>query len=121
LSPSSIAAGTGTTNVTLTVVLPQTSASMQPNSDFGRKLAPLSLALLLLPFTGRLRKSRKRLARSLSMLFLLIAGISAMAGLSGCGGYSSGYFGQPQKSYTILVTGTSGSLSHSTPVTLTIE
>jgi hypothetical protein len=43
-----------------------------------------------------------------------------MAGLSGCGA-TSGFFGQAEKTYNVLITATSGSLSHSTSVTLTIQ
>jgi trimeric autotransporter adhesin len=43
-----------------------------------------------------------------------------MAGLSGCG-TNNGFFGQPSQTYTITVTATSGTLSHATTVTLTIE
>jgi hypothetical protein len=84
------------------------------------RLAPFSLALLLLPFAGRLRKSSKRLGRLLTVLLLLGAGMAAMAGLSGCGS-NTGYFAQAQRSYTITVTVGSGSLSHSTTGTLIIE
>jgi hypothetical protein len=53
------------------------------------------------------------------MLLLLASGIGATVGLSGCAG--NGYFGQPPQNYTVTVTGTSGTLSHSATVTLTVE
>ena len=43
-----------------------------------------------------------------------------MAGLTGCSA-TGGFFGQPEKTYTATVTATSGTLSHSTTVTLTVE
>jgi hypothetical protein len=43
-----------------------------------------------------------------------------MAGLSGCGA-TSGFFGQPTQTYTMTVTATSGTLSHATTITLTLE
>jgi hypothetical protein len=46
--------------------------------------------------------------------------LAAVAGLSGCGS-TGGFFGQAQKSYTVTVTATSGALSHTTNVTLTVE
>jgi ABC-type glycerol-3-phosphate transport system substrate-binding protein len=55
------------------------------------------------------------------LLLLLLAGIAAATGLSGCGGTPSGSFGQAPANYTIQVTGTSINLIHSTSVTLTIE
>jgi CSLREA domain-containing protein len=121
-SPSAtIAAGTGATTVTLTI---QTDASAQNSPGWGgsltSKLAPFSMALLLLPFVGRLHKAGKRFSRMLSILLLLAAGAAAVAGLSGCGS-TIGFFGQPQKSYTVGVTATSGMLSHTSNVTLTVE
>jgi hypothetical protein len=119
-SPATLAAGSGTTTVTLTIQIPQTGAALQPTHDLGRRLAPFALALLLLPFAGRLRRAGRRLGRAASLLLLLGAGLAAAAGLSGCGS-SSGFFGQQQTTYTVTVTGTSGVLSHSTTVTLTVE
>jgi hypothetical protein len=124
LTPSSLAAGAGTTNVTLTIQLPQTVAVEHPASSAPVKLAPsiapFALALLLLPVAGRMRKAGRRFNRVLSVLLLLIAGLAAMAGLSGCGS-GTGFYGQQQTSYTVTLTATSGALSHSTTVTLTVE
>ena len=124
LTPSSLAAGAGTTNVTLTIQLPQTVAVEHPPSSAPVKLAPsiapFALALLLLPVAGRMRKAGRRFNRVLSVLLLLIAGLAAMAGLSGCGS-GTGFYGQQQTSYTVTLTATSGALSHSTTVTLTVE
>jgi hypothetical protein len=133
-SPSTLAAGAGSTTVTLTVNIPQTQASVAPYSlpagpqfaanshGNGRgglvgRLAPLGLALLLLPFAGRLRRTRKRLGRMMLMLLLAASGVATMAWIGGCGGGSS----TQQQSYTVTVTGASGALSHSTTVTLTVE
>ncbi len=128
LLPATIAAGAGTTTVTLTIQTAQGGTTVGQvstgaggaNGSLASRLAPFSLALLLLPFVGRLRKTSKRFTRLLTLLLLAGAGALAMAGVSGCGS-NVGYFGQTQKSYTVTVTGTMGTLSHSTNVTLTVE
>jgi DNA-binding beta-propeller fold protein YncE len=115
ITPQVLPAGSSLTNVTLTVQLSKTTALLHR----GERLTPVSLALLLLPFSRRIRRRAGRLGRLVAMLLLFVAGAAGVAGMTGCGsaGDSSG---QPQ-SYTITITGTSGTLSHSTTVTLNVQ
>jgi hypothetical protein len=114
-----IAAGSGTTAFTLTVTTANSIARMQEKPfNSLRKMAPFSLALLLLPFMGRMRR---RLPGTLRAVILLGAVLAGVAGMSGCGNNSSGYFGHGVTNYTIVVTANSGTLSHSTSVTLTVQ
>jgi hypothetical protein len=81
----------------------------------------IALGLLVLPFLGGIRHSRKWLRR-LALLTIVFAGMGGMSMLTGCGGGGGGGGGgsQPQ-TYTITVTATSGALSHSTTVTLIVQ
>jgi hypothetical protein len=113
-----------TSNTQLTVQMPQSLALTQPNGAAGgnpaRRLAPFSLALLILPFAGRMRRAGKRLGRAAFVLLLLVASMAAMAGLSGCGSPSV-FFTQQLESYSVTVTVSAGALSHSMPITLVVE
>ncbi|ACO34549.1 Ig-like domain repeat protein [Acidobacterium sp.] len=124
-SPAVIPAGAGTTQVTLTIQVPKTLAALRaPALPHGT--APTYLGLLLLPpvfgvrrRTMRSASGRRKALRRQRVLVGLLA-LTALASMIGCG-YQSGYFGQQQKTYTITITGTSGALSHSTSVQLTVE
>jgi hypothetical protein len=83
-------------------------------------VAPYALALLLLPFAGRLRRAAKGMGRMLVILLMAGASLVAIACVSGCGS-SVGFFGQQQATHTVTITATSGSLVHTSPVTLTVE
>jgi hypothetical protein len=122
LTPTTISSGSGPVTVTLTVTVPNYGTRLQPGQahPLGSKWAPLTLALLLLPFAGRMRRSRKQLGRWLAVLLLLLSGITGSVGLSGCGS-GSGFFAQAPQTYIITISGTSGSLTRSTTVTLTVE
>jgi sugar lactone lactonase YvrE len=104
----------------LAVQTPSAVARLEPGAELHRTLPPVLLGLLLLPLAGVRRRLGKTLGRTIFTLLLLLAGASAMAGLSGCGA-NSGFFGQPSQTYTMTVTATSGSLSHATTVTLTLQ
>ena len=119
LSPSSAAAGAGATNFTLAAATSNTIVSNRPES-LARKLAPFSIALMLLPLLG-FRRGRKGWQRILSILLLLAGSLAATSSLSGCNSLHSGYFGQAPKTFTLTVMGTAGTLTNSTSVTLTIE
>jgi hypothetical protein len=112
-SPKTIPTGSGTTNVTLTIQTPDYPVG--PWSQVrGRRGITLALGIfgtLLLPF-GRKRRclgmQLKRVAFMASLFF-------ALASLSGCGS------GWKTQSYTITVTASSGSLSHSVNASLTSQ
>ena len=119
-SPSAnIAAGATAATVILKIQTAQLTIAQNSPSSGGRlasRLAGISLALLLLPFVARFRRAGKRFGRMLSVLLLLIAGMAAVVGMDGCIGRIS-----PPQSYKVVVTATSGTLSHTSNVTLTVE
>jgi hypothetical protein len=144
-SPSALLQGTGSQQVVLTITAPivfsqlapmqinplhnsgmtmqsaQTAGTLAtPTTSTARTLAPLALALLLLPFAGRLRKHSRRFSRLLTIAVLVLAGLGATAALTGCGSNPSLYT-PTAHSYTVTLTGTSGTLSHSTTFTVTIQ
>ena len=113
-------ANTTLQNLTLSFNVPAQSASATRRFTPLRTIPPILWGILLLPFAARLRRTGKRLARVLSLPLLALAGVAAIATLSGCGS-NNGFFGQPQQTYTITVTATTGTLTHSSQVTLTVQ
>src|ERR1700675_195013 len=115
-SPTTISSGSSSSSSTLTISV----ASMPPGGGgygtFGMALLP-GLGVFGTLLTTRKRKplTRKSIL-SMSLLGLLLL-ISLFA--IGCGSSSKGSTGPSQ--VTVMVTGTSGSLTHSTPVTITIN
>jgi sugar lactone lactonase YvrE len=120
ITPNTLPAGSSLTNVTLSIQLPQVTASLDRKQSPNRGIPPTLWSILLLPFAGRLRRAGKKLSKTFCFLLLLGASLVAMVGLSGCGS-GNGFFGQQEGTYTVRVTATSGKLSHSTTVTLTVE
>jgi sugar lactone lactonase YvrE len=115
-SPASIPAGAGATTVTLTVTVPATAAVQLPPNPFRSSSSRLALGLILLPIALLRRRNLRNLSRLASILLLLLGG-AVLAGVSGCGGSS----GPPPQTYNLTVTATSGALSNSTALTLTVE
>ncbi len=119
-SPSTIQAGSSPVNVTMTVNLPNTAVLGRPNLPSRQPEWPVWFALIALPLGGRLRKSRRRRLVVLVSFFSLVTAF----GISGCaGGSSDGSVGSPiaPETYTLTVTASSGSLTQSTVVTLTVK
>jgi Abnormal spindle-like microcephaly-assoc'd, ASPM-SPD-2-Hydin/Bacterial Ig-like domain (group 1) len=116
----SFPANTSFTGFSLTIQPPSATALLNNKDVPARKFPPVLWGILLLPFVGGMRRISKRLGKTVSILMVMVVGLTAAVALSGCGS-SNGFFGQPQKTYTVTVTATSGTLSHSTNLTLTVE
>jgi hypothetical protein len=110
--PATVTPGSAAATSTLTV---QTAAPTLVATGSGWKLATPVLALIGLFFVPG-----KRRRRWLTLGVLLIASLSALTALSGCGG-GFALPGAASQSYTITVTGTSGADVQTTTVQLTVQ
>jgi hypothetical protein len=86
-APSSLAAGSDPTSFTLSVQAPQT-AMLEQRTRSGASFGFVVTGMLLAPFFGRLRRSRKWLQRA-AILVVLASGVATLTSLTGCGGGSS--------------------------------
>jgi uncharacterized repeat protein (TIGR01451 family) len=121
VSPSSVMLGSSAVTSTLTITAPATLAALAFPQDEGSHytiyagILPLpALSLVVMGLFSHKSKNRRR-------GFLLVGGsaIVLFAMLAGCGG--GGSTPAPTQNYTVTVTATSGSLQHSTTVSLTVQ
>ena len=108
--PATLTPGSAGATSTFTVTVPKQTGALRHVSK-----TPFALAVLLLPLAF-LRRTRARPPR---LLLWLLLGLTSFGAISGCG--AGGYFNQPQQTYTITITATSGNLSNSGTVTLTVQ
>ena len=112
---SSVTPGASPAAVTMTVTAPRVLGMVRGHD------APdlAAFGLLLLPLLAT-RRFRRRFRPHLSLAILFFAGFSALIALTGCQG-GNGILSQPEANYTLTVTANSGTLSHSTTVTLNVQ
>ena len=116
--PASVAAGQAATSVSLSIVAPTQLARLERQEGVW---SGVTLALMLLPVSWRMRRMRRRRGgayRWLLTLFLTAGASLAIVSATGCG---SGVGGSQQESFTLTVNGTSGALVHATEITLTVK
>jgi hypothetical protein len=123
--PKTVTPGTTPSTSTMTIQTVVNQGSLHRGLPIGG--GSIAFALLLLPFTRKLRQRATKLKRlhqtTLALTLLLCA--AALGSITGCG-TDTGFFAQPQQNYTITVTGTAtGSngyaLQHSTTIKLTVQ
>jgi hypothetical protein len=122
LNPNSITPGTPAT-LTIATTAPTAAQALpfaNPSRPFNALWLPIAgLALAGISF-GSPRGKKTKLA-SFLLCSLLVAGLVFQAACGGGGGGNGGGGGTPPDSYTITITGKSGSLNHSTTVRLKVQ
>jgi hypothetical protein len=107
-------------DLSISIQLPVPTANAEREDSTSRRFPPVIWGILLLPFAAKLRRAARRLGGTISVFLLLAVGFAGVAGLSGCGS-TTGLFAPPSTTYTMTLTATAGTLSHSTTMTLTVE
>jgi uncharacterized protein (TIGR03118 family) len=114
-NPSTISPGSSASSSTLTV----SAASTAPTGGYGMAVLLPGLGLFGTLLTTRKRKPLS----SKNILWMSLLGLLLLTSLFtlGCGGSNSKQTTAAGSQVTLMVTGTSGSLSHSAPVTITVR
>lgn len=121
-NPQTLSVGAAPAGFTMTVQTTATTAALHRTERISS--GTLAFALLLLPFSGTVRRRARQLGPLSVCLALLGTGI-VTATLTGCGS-GNGFFGQAQKTYTLEVVGTAKganetTLQHVADVQLTLQ
>jgi hypothetical protein len=74
----------------------------------------------MFPFAAS-RRIRRSTRRYFYLFIVLLSGVAATTGLTGCGYNGNGFFGQAPHTYDITITATSGTIQHSVNVTLNVQ
>ena len=122
-SPPTIPSGSQATNVTLTVSVPSSNTARIDPRPSGRPNLPILWSLALLPFVACWRRRWGLRRNGLSLLVLGSVGTLTVTCLSSCGGAGSAKTSSvpPPQSYVLTVQATSGALTSTTTLTLTVE
>jgi uncharacterized protein (TIGR03118 family) len=119
-SPATISPGSTAASSTLTVTA---AAITPPGGRYGVAAMALlpGLGLLGTVFTARRRKLGVSKGTSVLMMAGLVVLVVGMTFTVACGNYSSHSTSTTSSQATVMVQGTSGSISHSIPVTITVQ
>jgi hypothetical protein len=113
---ATVTPGLGPTTTAMTVTTSPTFAMSKPSHGANQ----IFYGLLLLPLLGlgKVRRKLRTLPKGISYCLAALVLLGGLGAVTGCGG---GYYGPQPKTCTITITGTSGTLTHSTTVTVTVR
>lgn len=118
LAPTSI---TSPATSTLTIATTAPTTSMVAPFQFTQPASPMSLFRIIPVFAAFFLFLLLRSAQGLRTRLALVTAMVVVLGIAGCGSSHHTTGGTPKGSYTLTVTGTSGSLSHTATISLTVN